>query len=46
WKKGDAGHGEKEHVDEKLENSDYGNTTDEEEDGDPKTQNLKPSNQG
>ncbi|XP_060752277.1 DNA repair protein XRCC4 [Tachysurus vachellii] len=45
WKKGEAGHREKEHVDEKLENSDYGNTTDEEEDGDPKTQNLKPSNQ-
>ncbi|KAK3521810.1 hypothetical protein QTP70_018546 [Hemibagrus guttatus] len=45
WKKGEACHGEKEHADEKIDNSDYGNTTDEEEDGDPKTQNFKPSNQ-
>ncbi|KAF4082119.1 hypothetical protein AMELA_G00148000 [Ameiurus melas] len=45
WKKGEACHGGNEHADEKLEKSDYGNTTDEEEDGDPKTQNLKPSNQ-
>lgn len=48
WKKGEACHGGNEHTDEKLENSDYGNTTDEEEeeDGDPKTRNLKPSNKG
>ncbi|XP_058267753.1 DNA repair protein XRCC4 isoform X2 [Hemibagrus wyckioides] len=43
WKKGESCHREKHHADEKIENSDYGNTTDEEEE--PKTQNFKPRNQ-
>ncbi|XP_026799533.3 DNA repair protein XRCC4 isoform X3 [Pangasianodon hypophthalmus] len=43
WKRGEACHGGNEHADEKLEKSDYGNTTDEEGDVDSKTQNLKQS---
>lgn len=45
-RKEEACQGEDENTDENLEMIDYENTTDEEEDKDPKTQNSKPSNQG
>lgn len=44
-RKEEACQGENENTDENLEMIDYENTTDEEEDKDPETQNL-PSNQG